>query len=149
MASAFARNHLDLHAHFASGRDGSFGIVAGWIEQGEHAEELPAAVAIVSCHAQCAKTACGEFVDCFVDSGFDLNGIGRQRQNHLRRALGHFELPSVRALDGGFGAFMHRVERDKVKFLIALQGFAVLHAAEHGQVNGVVVFRAKPTRPRE
>ena len=76
----------------------------------QHTEKLPWPVSVGPRHAQRTKAARREFVDRLVDGGFHLPGIGRQRQNHLRRALGHLELFSVFAFDGGFGAFMHRVE---------------------------------------
>ena len=44
-------------------------------------------------------------------AAFTCRGIGRQRQDHLRRALGHLERLAVRGLDGGLGALVHRVER--------------------------------------
>ena len=44
---------------------------------------------------------------------------------------------------------MHRIERLEVDHLIALQGLIVLHAADHGQVDGVLVFRARGQRGAE
>ena len=77
------------------GRDGFFGIFPWRIEQGQHANKLPLAVAFIPRHAQRTKTARGKFVDRLLDGGFHLPGVGGQFQNHLRRALRHFELFSV------------------------------------------------------
>ena len=116
-----ARHHLDLHAHLSCGRDRCLGIVPWRIEQRQHAKKLPLAVSLGPRHAQRTKAARGEFVDRLVDGGLHLRGIGRQRQDHLRRALRHLELLSVRALDGGLGALMHRVERLEMDHLIAFR----------------------------
>ena len=93
-----AGHHLDLDAHLSGGRDGRLGVLPRRIEQRQHAEELPFAVALGPRHAQGTKTARGEFVDGFVDGGFTCAGIRRQRQDHLRRALGHLERLAVRAV---------------------------------------------------
>ena len=91
-----ARHHLDVHAHLSGGRDGRLGLLARRIEQRQHAEKLPLAFLIRPRHAQRAEAARREFVDRLLDRGLDLRGIGRQFQDHLRRALGHLELLSVR-----------------------------------------------------
>ena len=141
-----ARNHLDLHAHLPRGRDGCLGIFPRRIEQGQHAKKLPLAFSLGPRHAQRTEAARREFVDRLLDGGLHLPGIGRQRQDHLRRALRHLELLSVRALDGGLGAFMHRVERLEMNHLIALQRLLVFQAAQNGQIDGVVVFRTRRQR---
>ena len=41
---------------------------------------------------------------------------------------------------------MHRIERLEMDHLIALQSLLVLQAAEHGQIDGVVVVRARRQR---
>ena len=70
-----ARDHLDLHAHLSRGRDGRLGIVPGRIEQGQHAEELPGAVALGPRHAQRTKAARRELVDRLLDGGCHLPGV--------------------------------------------------------------------------
>ena len=82
-------------------------------------------------------------------AGFTCCGIGRQRQDHLRRALRHLERLSVWALDGGLGALVHRVERLEMDDLIALQGLVVFQAAQNGQIDGVVIVRARRQRGSE
>ena len=82
-------------------------------------------------------------------AGFTCADIGRQRQDHLRRALRHFELLSVRARDRGLGALMHRVEGLEMSHLVALQGLIVFQAAENGQIDGVVIVRARCQRGTE
>ena len=141
-----ARHHLDVDAHLPGGRDGGLGVCPGRVEKRQHAQKLPRALAFGSRHAQRAEAACRKFVDGFLDGGLDLTGIGRQLQDHLRRALGHLELFAVRALDGGFGALMHRVERLEMDHLIAFQCLIVFQAAQHGQVDGVLIFRARCQR---
>ena len=49
-------------------------------------------------------------------------------------------------LDGGLGALVHRVERLEVNHLVALQGLIVFQAAQHGQVDGVLILRARRQR---
>ena len=41
---------------------------------------------------------------------------------------------------------MHRVERLEMQYLIALQRLIVLYAADHREVDGVLVFRARGQR---
>ena len=102
------------------GRDGRLGILPGRIEQGQYADKLPLPISLSPRYAQGTKTARREFVDRLVNGRFYLRGIRRQFQDHLRRALGYLELFSVRPLDGGLGAFMHRVERQEMSHLIGL-----------------------------
>ena len=136
-----AGNHLDLHAHLPGARDGSFGLLAGRIEHWQHANKLPLVFLIRPGYAQGTEAACRKFIDGFLDGGLYLTDVGRHLQNHLRRSLGHLELFSVRTFYGGFGALMYRIERLEMEHLIALQRLIVLHAADHGQVDGVLVFR--------
>ena len=149
MANLIAGNHLDAHAHLPRARDGCFGLLARRIEQRQHAHKLPLAFLICPGHAQRTEAASRKFIDGFLDGGLYLTGVGRHLQNYLRRSLGHIELFSVRAFDGGFGALMHRVERLEMDHLIALQGLIVLQAADHGQVDGVLVFRTRSQRGAE
>ena len=146
MASASPVTILIFTPICSRGRDGCLGVVPRRIEQRQHAKKLPFAVALGPRHAQRAKAARREFVDRLVDGGLHLAGIGRQRQDHLRRALRHLELLSVRALDGGLGALMHRVERLEMDHLVALQGLIVFQAAQNGQIDGVVIVRARRQR---
>ena len=92
------------------------------------------------------KPRAANSLTAFSTAVFTCAGIGRQFQDHLRRALGHLELLSVRALDGGFGALMHRVERLEMQHLVTLQRLIVLQAAQHGQVDGVLIVRARRQR---
>jgi hypothetical protein len=84
-----------------------------------------------------------KFIDSFLDGRLDLALVRRHLENDLRRSLGDKELFSVRSFDGGFGALMHRVEGLEVKYLVPLQRLVVLHAADHRQVDGVLVFRTR------
>jgi hypothetical protein len=54
-----------------------------------------------------------------------------------------FTCPALAALDGGLGAFMHRVERLEMDHLVAFQGLIIFQSAQHGQINGVVIVRAR------
>ena len=119
MASCVARDHLDLHTHLPRGRDGGLGIFPRRIEQGQHTEKLPLPFSLGARHAQRTKAARSEFVDRLVDGGLNLSGVGRQLQNHLRRALSHLERASVSGFDGGFGAFMHRIEWLEMHYLMS------------------------------
>ncbi len=65
--------------------------VARRIEQGQHADKLPFAVPVRPGDAQGTKAACGEFLDGLFDGGLSPAGVGRHRQDHLRRSLGHLE----------------------------------------------------------
>ena len=44
---------------------------------------------------------------------------------------------------------MHRVERLEMNHLISLQGLLVFQSAQHGQINGVVIVRARRQRAIE
>ena len=116
-----ARHHLHFHAHLLRGRDGCLGVVARWIEQRQNAEKLPWAVSFRKRHPQRTKAARREFVYRLIDDGLHLWAIGRQRQNHLRRALRHLEGLSAGARHGGLGAFAHRIERLKMAYLVVFQ----------------------------
>ena len=144
-----ACNHLDVYAHLPGAGDGGFGLLARRIEQGQHAHKLPLAFLIRPGDAQGTEAATGKFIDRFLHGGLYLTGVRRHLQNHLRRSLGHKELFPVSSLDGGFRALVHRVEGLEMEYLIALQRFIVLHAANHRQVNGVLVFRARSERAVE
>ena len=148
-SQGIARHHLDPYAHRQRGRDGGLGIFAWRIEQWQHAEKLPLPVAFGPCHAQRTETASREFIDCLLDGRLYLPGIGRQFQNHLRRTLRHLEGLSVFGFDGGLGAFMHRVERLEMDYLISLQCLFVFQAAQNGQINRVVIFCARRQRAIE
>ena len=87
MASASPVTILIFTPICQRGRDGCLGIFPWRIEQGQHANKLPLPVALGPRHAQRTKAARREFVDRLIDGGFHLPGIGRQCQNHLRRAL--------------------------------------------------------------
>ena len=91
-----ARHHLDLHAHLGGGRDGRLGVLARRIEQRQHAENPPFAVAVRPRDAERAKAARGEVVDGLVDGVLHGRGIGRQALDDLRRALRHLEGLAVR-----------------------------------------------------
>ena len=120
MASASPVTILTFTPIGKRGRDGCLGIFPWRIEQGQHADKLPLPVALGPRHAQRTEAARRKFVDRLLDGGLHLPGIGRQRQNHLRRALRHLERLSVFGFDGGLGAFMHRVERLEMNHLISL-----------------------------
>ena len=49
---SIAGHHFDLHAQVFGGRDGRLGVVARGIEQRQHAEELPFAIAFGTRHTQ-------------------------------------------------------------------------------------------------
>jgi hypothetical protein len=83
--------HLDLYAHLGRGRNGGFGVFARRIEKRQDAEKPPFAVAIGTGDAERTKAAGGEVVDCLVDGGIRRRRVRRQRQDDLRRALGHLE----------------------------------------------------------
>ena len=138
-----AGDHFDFHAHLHGARDGRLGLFARRIGHGQDPNELPFVVLICSGHTQRAEAACRKFIDGFLNRGFYFRDIGRHLQNDLRRSLRHLELFSVGTLYGGFGALVDRIERLEMKDLIALQFFIVLHTADHGQIDRVLVLRAR------
>ena len=138
-----ARNHLYVHAHLPGARNGRFCLLAGWIEQGQHADELPFALLICPGYAKGTEAASRKFIDSLLDGRLDLAGVGCHLQNYLRGAFGHKELLPVRSLDGSFRALMHRVEGLKVKYLEALQLLVVLYSTDHRKVDSVIVFSAR------
>ena len=105
-----ARHHLDLHAHLSRRRDGGLGVFPRRIEQRQDAEKPPFAVAIGARDAERTKAARGEVVDSLVHGGLHRGRVRRQRQDDLRRALGHLECLSIRALDRGLGPLVHGIE---------------------------------------
>ena len=75
-----AGHHLDRDAHLPGGGDGRLGVVAWRVEQGQHAEELPVAVAVGSGHAERTKAAGGEVVDRLRRrAACTCAGVGRPR----------------------------------------------------------------------
>ena len=79
-----------------------------------------------------------------------LAGVGRQREDHLRRALGHLERAAVRRLDRGLGALADRVERLEVDHVDTPSSASVAwQAAEHGEIDRVVVVGARRQRGGE
>ena len=78
-----------------------------------------------------------------------MRGIGGQLQDHLGRTLRDLENTAVDGLDGSLGALVHRVEGLIVDHLAALQGLIVLQPAQHCQIDGVLVFRARRQRGAE
>ena len=66
-----------------------------------------------------------------------------KRQDDLRRALGHLEGISIRALDRGLGPLVHGIERREMGDLIGLQRLLVLQAAEDREIDRVVVRRLR------
>ena len=95
-----AGHHLDGDAHRRRGGDGRCGVVAGRVEQGQHTDELPVAVPVGAGHAQGPEAPGGEIVDRLIGDRFDLRGVGGQRQDDLRGALGDPERGPVGAGDG-------------------------------------------------
>ena len=81
-------HHLDGDAHCCGGGDGRCRVVAGRVEQRQHTDELPVAVPVGAGHAQRPEAAGGEIVDRLIGGGFDLRGVGGQRQDDLRGTLG-------------------------------------------------------------
>ncbi len=92
---------------------------------------------------------CRKLIDGLLDGRLDLFRIGRQCHNHLRRALGHLERLPVHRFHGGFGAFMHRVEWLEMDHLITLQRLFAFHASQYGQVDSVLIVRARRQRSIE
>ena len=144
-----ARNHLDVHAHLPGARDGRFGLLAGWVEQRQHADELPLALLICPGYAKGPVAASRKLIDSLLDGRLDLADVGCHLQNYLRGTFGHKELLPVRSFDGSFRSFMHRVEGLKVKYLEALQLLVVLHSTDHRKVDGVFVLSARSKRSPE
>ena len=138
-----ARDHLDLHAHLSRRRDGGLGVFARRIEQREDAEKPPFAVAIGTRDAERAKAASGKVVDGFVHGGLHRVRVRRQREDDLRRALGHLECLSIGALDRGRGPLVHGIEWLKMRDLIGLQRLLVLQAAKDREIDRVVVRRLR------
>ena len=121
----------------------------GGSNSGNTPSKPPFPVAIRPSDAERAKAAGGEVVDGLVDGVLHRRGIGGQCQDHLRRALGHLEGLSVRGLHRRLGALVHRIERHEMRDLIRLQRLLVLQAAQHRQIDRVVILRlATPARRR-
>ncbi len=144
-----ARHHFDFDAHLEGVGDGFLGIRARRIEQGQHADKFPFALLIGPGHTQGTEAAAGKIKNGFVCRCLDFGGISRHLQNDLWSSLGYKKLLPVRPFDGGFRALVHRIEGHKVKHLAALQFLVILHAANHRQVDGVLVFRAGGKRSPE
>ena len=60
-------DHLHVHTHLQGGGDCHLGVVAWWIEQGQHADEVPRPVAFGPGHTQRTEASCREPVYCGVD----------------------------------------------------------------------------------
>ena len=118
---------------------------ARWIEQRQHADELPLAVLIGSRHAQRAEAAAGKVVHGFLNGGLDVAASVDISRMTCGAPFGHLELLPVRAFDGRFGALMHRIERLEMENLVAFQA-VVLYPGDHGQIDRVFVFRARRER---
>ena len=71
---------------------------------------MPSAVSVGAGHAQRSEAPRGEIVDGINGGRCDLRSVRGQRQDDLRGALGDPERGAVGGCDGGFGAFVHRVE---------------------------------------
>ena len=143
MARASPGDHLDLDAHLPRGGDGRLGVLPRRVEEGQHAEKLPLARSLRSRATPSErKPRAANSFDRPVDVGLHLPGVGRQFQDHLGRALGHLERRAVRGLDGGLGAFADGVERLEVHDVVAPQRLLALQAAQHGEVDRVVVVVA-------
>src|SRR5271156_3658337 len=123
--------------------DRRFGLLARRVEQRQYAGKLPLTFLIRPGHAQGAEAAAGKLVDRLLYGGLDLTGVARHLQYDLRRSLGHEELCSVCTLYGSLGALMHWVEGLEVDNLIVFQRLIVLYAADHSQIDGVLVLRAR------
>ena len=142
MASASPVTILTATPISACGGDGGRRVVARRVEQRQHADELPVAVAVGAGHTQGPEAADGEIVDGLVGGRSDLCGVGGQRQDDLRGAFGDPERRAVGGGDGGLGAFVHRVERLELGDRVIMQSLGVREAAKYREVDGIVVVRA-------
>ena len=113
------------------------------IEQRQHAEKLPCAIAIGPRNAQRTKTSRRKFADRFFYFGLHLRGIGRQLQYCRRSALRHLKGLPISSLEGGLGTLVHRVEGLEVRDAVAVQLLPSLHTAEHREIERVLVFGAR------
>ena len=64
----------------------------------------------------------------------------------MRRALRDFERLSVLALDRSLRAFVHRIKRQEMDYLILFQRVLVFQSAQNRQINRVVIFGARRQR---
>ena len=92
------------------------------------------------------KPRAANSLTAFSTAGFTCPALADNSKITCGAPLVTLNCLSVRAFDGGFGALMHRVERLEMDHLIALQGLIVFQAAEHGQIDGVVIVRARCQR---
>ena len=125
------------------GGNGGFRVLPRRVEQWQHAEQLPGTVAVRAGDAECAEPTRGEVVDRLLHGILDGSGVGGERQDHLGRALGDLEDGPVPTLHRRLGPLVDGVERLEVLNGVGLRRLVVLQAAEHGQVDDVVVFGAR------
>ena len=121
----------------------------GGSNRGNTPDKLPLAFLVRPGDAQGTEAAAGKFLHRLIHGGLHFTGVLRHLKDHLRRSLGYKELFAVRTLYGGFRALVHRVKGFEMKHLVALQRFIILHAANHRQINGVLVFRPRSERAEE
>ena len=144
-----AGDHLDLHAHlFARSRSWPWHRPAADRTAAARRETAIGRPPRPAPRPSERKPRAANSLTALSTAGFTCAGIGRQFQDHLRRALRDLERLSVRAFHIGLGAFMHRVERLEMLTLIALQGLIVLQAAENGEVDGVAIVGTRRQRRR-
>ena len=137
-----AGDHLDLNPHLQRGGDGRLGVDTGWIEEGKDAEELPVPGSLCPRDPEGPESTLGELVDRVVDACFHLVGIGRQSEDHLRRALGDLERRILGAFHGRLGPLADRLEGLEVLHVVAAQRLVARQATEDGEIDGVIVVGA-------
>ena len=93
-----ARNHLDFHAHLA----GVAMVALACSRGGSNKGNTPTNCHLPSSSARATpkerKPRPANSLTAFSTAGFTSASVGRHRQNHLRRPLGHLELFSVLGL---------------------------------------------------
>jgi hypothetical protein len=77
-----------------------------------------------------------------VDACFHLFGVGRELEDHLRRALGDFERGILCAFHGRLGPLADRLERLEVLHVVTAQGLVAGQTTEDGEIDGVIVVGA-------
>jgi len=120
-------DHLDTDAHVLGGPDRCGGIGTGRVIQGQDADHFPNTLLHghvtrnTLSNSEGTVSSRGKLVDRSIDLFASSIGIVRHFQDHLGGTLARVEDLTRLRLERGNGAFLDRIERDKVDDLIVLQ----------------------------
>ena len=147
MASASPVTILTFTPICQRGRDGCLGIFPRRIEQGQHAQETaigrrprPAP------RPSERKPRAANSLTAFSTAGFTCPALADNAKITCGAPFVTLNVFPSLAFDGGFGAFMHRIKGLEMDHLITFQRLFVFQSAQNGQINGVVIVRARRQR---